>query len=369
MNEKNKSIYEFDPINLLRVYATLLVFLLHASIFSGRYGFAFSKKTFILKTPAWAAVWIFFLLSGYLTGKQFFSGRYKLEKNGILDFYLGRFFKVLLPTYIFVFLCCLVLQPGFVLENPRVLIQFITCTFNNSIGFDAIGPTWYVFTLVWLYIVAPFFIWILKEINRKIKITHVNEILVIAVIVAGFCLRFIGYRYGWNWSEKVYTPFYMNIDIFLCGIIFSYIRCEKLKNKTASLISCIGITFILFIIVIINSYIYNINDYFTYQYIFPSIYILVVGCYLLFWDRYEYKNIKTNKWINKCVNMFSGLSFSFYLLHCLVLQSVSGLIKIQRPILMHIILIIISFVLTVIMAIIYNFVNKGCMQVYKNIKR
>ena len=82
----------FDPINLLRVMATLMVFFLHACLFNGKdfisgqmfFDYPFS---FVFKTPAWAGCWIFFIISGYLAGLGYRNKRYELTVQDSIKYY------------------------------------------------------------------------------------------------------------------------------------------------------------------------------------------------------------------------------------------------------------------------------------------
>ena len=71
-----------DPLNLLRVYATMLVFIAHTNIFSNGLVWL-GKSVFYFNTPAWAAMWVFYTLSGFLAGKSFASKRYTFTPSHI----------------------------------------------------------------------------------------------------------------------------------------------------------------------------------------------------------------------------------------------------------------------------------------------
>ena len=50
----------------------------------------------ILNLPAATCVWIFFIISGYLIGKVFFSGKYKTDNiKDFFNFYLQRCVRIL----------------------------------------------------------------------------------------------------------------------------------------------------------------------------------------------------------------------------------------------------------------------------------
>ena len=98
---------KYDRLNLLRIIAFLIVFLLHAKIFIPVEWFDNVKISWILFTPAWAGVWIFFVLSGYGIGSGFYSGKYQMTKHGILKFYYSRLLKIL-PLY-WTYICLIVI--------------------------------------------------------------------------------------------------------------------------------------------------------------------------------------------------------------------------------------------------------------------
>lgn len=76
--QKNK----FDIFNILRGIAIFCVFCVH---------FMCGSKTIrpdilypgFTSIPAWGAMWIFFMISGYLLGKRFFKEKYTLSFEGI----------------------------------------------------------------------------------------------------------------------------------------------------------------------------------------------------------------------------------------------------------------------------------------------
>lgn len=82
----------FDIIDFLKCVSAFMVFFLHVTIFSGvqfagNQFLQYYPKFFFFYTPAWAGVWIFFLVSGFLAGIGFLNRRYLLEKSSILTYY------------------------------------------------------------------------------------------------------------------------------------------------------------------------------------------------------------------------------------------------------------------------------------------
>ena len=70
-------------INVLKVLATAMVFFCHSWIVcleSFNYQIHGFYRVFI--TPAWAGVWIFLVVGGFLAAHGFYSGKYTLDGGG-----------------------------------------------------------------------------------------------------------------------------------------------------------------------------------------------------------------------------------------------------------------------------------------------
>ena len=200
-----------DPINFLRTLGTLMVFGLHTYVFSSQRGFCYDNRTWFLQTPAWGGVWIFLFISGYLSGKGFYMKKYQMNFKGICSYYWGRFFKVALPTLIYIYMCCVLIQPDFIKNNPIFISKILTLSYDGNPSFDAIGGTWYVSTLMGLYLVAPFLFLCLQFLADKIKEYKYKNLLwiILLIIIAslGLIARLYLLNQGVDWSSRVYVPF------------------------------------------------------------------------------------------------------------------------------------------------------------------
>lgn len=367
MEKKN----QVDPINIYRIIAVVCVFFLHTSIFSGQLGFAYSEENWFLQTPAWAAVWLFYLLSGYLIGKGFISGRYK--ENGqytlksVLNFYINRFLKVGLPTWIFSFLAIILQDPAFGVNNKAVFFKILTFRYYNAPSSTIIGATWYVSTLMWLYLFAPFFAFLIEKVfglltKRKYQNLYVS-MLFFTILLLGLLLRIYCYKRGFDWSSRVYVPFYCNLDIYICGML---INCfSSIKNKkVVNIMSCTAF-FFLVMTVILNSRIYYLGAYDTcymilYQYVFPSVYIMIGAFYLYCFGnnkQYDYEKLSVKMLVRnplRIIDWLSSISFEFYLMHSLVLNCIYLYISAASPLYLHLKLLASAFVVTVILAALFH---------------
>ena len=333
-------------INFVRCLACLMVYILHTSIFTNSRGVPLFTSFYskLLQTPAWGGVWIFFILGGFLAGKSFAEGRYEFDMKSICQYYKKKFVKIIIPTFSFIFLCCVFVYPLFLKNNPVALFRFLTFSYNGSPGVDGIGACWYVFTLVPLYLLTPLFCFIAQKLveNKRFVIC-----ITLIVFLLGFCYRYFARKFGLDWYTIMYTPFYANIDLFFGGILIARLAELELKNKNCSFIKDFSL-FALLAIVLLNTVFYG--DMFFYQVVCPSLYLVILAvCLIAFSDEiwtHTYSNI-----FEKTLAWFSGISFDFYLFHSLVLYTILPAFKDQNVFLLHGKLLVIGFIITTICSI------------------
>ena len=213
-----------DRINLIRCIAVWMVFALHVSLFNGENfysGELFQEypTAFIFKTPAWAGVWVFFIISGYLNSKNFIDLNFSINLHSIYNFYKKRLLKVFIPTAVFIFFCCVFIYPEFILNDKYIIFDFITLTYNGNPGVAGIGATWFVFTIMWLYILTPLLVTFLKYINKSYYL-----LVILTGLGCGLIYRYIAYHNNFDWYNMVYTPFWANIDLYLTGLVIGFYK-------------------------------------------------------------------------------------------------------------------------------------------------
>ena len=183
-------------LNVLRVFATLLVFFCHSYIVGrDEFGFELHGALWLLKSPAWGGVWMFFAMGGFLATYGFDKKNYTIDKEGVLKYYKTRFVKVLLPTWVFISLVYIFSMKESTL-TMRNIIQFLTCTFNGGgvEGFKGVGATWYVFITMWLYLLTPVLYNQLIKFEARHQGTECRSYLKLASIIT--CVS-ISYRGGY----------------------------------------------------------------------------------------------------------------------------------------------------------------------------
>jgi peptidoglycan/LPS O-acetylase OafA/YrhL len=71
-----------DPLLVLRGLACLMVTIIHCNPPRNSILFHGLDLSWLCFSNGLVAVWIFFCLSGYLMGKAFYTGRYRLTRQG-----------------------------------------------------------------------------------------------------------------------------------------------------------------------------------------------------------------------------------------------------------------------------------------------
>ena len=69
-------------LNILRVYATALVFFCHSTIIAKEcFEFKLHGLMRLLNTPAWGGVWMFLAIGGFLAAYGFDQKKYTIDKS------------------------------------------------------------------------------------------------------------------------------------------------------------------------------------------------------------------------------------------------------------------------------------------------
>jgi peptidoglycan/LPS O-acetylase OafA/YrhL len=344
-----------NPINALRALAIICVFLLHVTLFESTELFQNGDWTFIFMTPAWAGVWILFIIAGYLGGKGFADERYKAGAEGGAPYIFRKFRNVWLPTIFFVFLITVLCYPAFFIDN-NIFYQFFILTYNGNPGVDGIGATWFVFTIMWLFILTPFACAILNRIKSK----RILLLVLSGTIIAGLTYRIFSLDAGLDWYSFVYTSPFGNIDLYFSGVLTSYIL-KDVSFKPGNYLKLISI-FTVVVLIVINSWIYYKNQYEIYMYYLPTVYILAILLFLFSFKESKGRKKLTLKMMTKhpfsFIDWFAGISFEFYLFHSIVLYKIAPHLANWSSLTNHFVLVATSFVVSCTLAYAFSRIFK-----------
>lgn len=313
-------------INVLKVFATLLVFFCHSVIVAGEC-FAPHGLIHLFSTPAWGGVWIFLIISGLLSSWGFESGRYQLTKSSIKKYYKGRVTKILLPTWIFLTLVIIFNMRESVLKWD-VILRMLTCTYNGGdAGVQGVGATWYIFVVMWLYFLTPFFILLLNKYEEKNKnglfVAFLR--LMLLVLALGLCYRIGGYYLHLDVYNWLYANVLACLDLFVAGMICAKMIKVFPVEKLRQLINTRGYLLLLFFLmnaVLIARGKFPFLD-FIYRFISPTLYIFFTMALVLFYSVEDKESKLLEGRLSKICNLICPFSFAFYLWHTSLLAAIA----------------------------------------------
>ena len=331
IREKNSP----DALNILRVAATMFVFLLHGRSYVAGIDDGVGIFTMFTNMPAWAGVWILFFLSGYLLQKGFLKNRYpvfeegRLKPKALFAFYLKRFLKIAPAYYIYLLLFVVISGNDYFFSSPEAALKLLTFTFNGNGGISGVGHLWYISVAMWLYVLAPF----LYYITAKIKRTGSLAAAFIITVILGFALRNALWYTDLSWYTYNYTFLPCNIDIFFGGMIACSLtdRIAKKEDLRIKLPLKIISALLFAAVVVINCYVYWKEIYRVYQYILPTAYILS-GSFLLWCfdtdtrrrEKPTWSAIKRNPL--RLIDRFSPITYAFYIFHICAFRYVENVL-------------------------------------------
>lgn len=241
-----------DMLMILRAFACFLVIIQHSFGFLPKEAWTnvlnigHSHLTWLIFSPAWVGVWIFFILSGYLMGKGFYTHRYPASKKGSVNFWINRAIRICPLYYFSIFIVMLFISPELLkIQNISTLFKLLTFTYNGEVPGFANGALWSISTEVQYYLCVPFLFIFLSPLLRSRKIIYSSIFL---IIVTGFISRFLLWKsfyspdinYWAKWAPIIYKPFIINLDFFLTGFLLNALLTIKkakfdLNNKVRAI--------------------------------------------------------------------------------------------------------------------------------------
>lgn len=357
-------LHKFQSTNFiigLRAIAILLVFLIH----SGGGGLKETNDIFSLFVDFGKfGVQIFFVISGFTIFYQFYTSGYSFNK-----FIFNRIARISTPYFPLIILLYLYTNNGgeifnswttkfcndkITLENIFYHITYLA-SFRVDYANSIIGVEWTLHIEVFYYFIIGFLISLnFLKLNLKRLIMTLFIFMVIALVMIvlshlkiydSYFIYWMPFRHGW---------------FFILGGLAYYFRNvvnEYYSIKTKYLLSNIAIvSTIIAIILLLNIKLLNHIGYIN-EVIFAG-----VTFFLIIFVNDKAK--LTKLLINKPMLFLGNISFSFYLLHIIIINTniINNLLEINNQILLF----LINFIVTIIISYLWYKLFED--MVYKRIK-
>ena len=354
---------KLDFLLALRAFACMTVVLTHcfavipSNMQANVLFFGNLNLTWAVRSCAWAGVWVFFCLSGYLMGKAFYSRRYELSDEGVLNFWKNRFLKIW-PVYyfnlliLFAFISPDILRP----INWRYIYASTPFNYDGSALYFPNSALWSVSTEFQFYLIVPFLCVIFYP---RLKTDKQIVISIIVNITFALVLRMVGFF--WQDSKPgvglfintEFKPLYFNLDLFITGFLLNVLVANNkgkigmindIINSNRILINILSIV-IFYVIASFISY----NAFIEADIVFENIFIFVLPPLTAIFSSFfiyinevvvshetqirnkpiSFNAIKGNPW--RILEIYGLLTFGIYVWHGPIIQSTEKLFKADTP--------------------------------------
>ena len=308
------------PLTSFRFFAALAVFLSHLTFLSN-----FNETEWIFEKifyEGYLGVTFFFILSGFILTYNYHEKFDEINKEKIKGFLKARIARIY-PVYLLTFVIAIPLSIGVILKEP--LIYLVVGIINllmlqsfipvPSVYFSFNGPSWSISVEMFFYVLFPFLIYLVMQ---KVKISKKIWLLLFVcfVYICGLILA-----YYMRDSELAHWLFYIlpifRILDFIIGIIISlwFIRVKQKGLIIASVRLMTYMEFTAILLLILVFYFHeNVHQTLRFWGYYQPIMILIIGVFA-FQKGYISKLLSNERLI-----YLGEISFSFYMIHQLVIR-------------------------------------------------
>lgn len=338
-------------IDIIRVLLMIIIFCFHSYIhINCTYGIA---TTFIAKGSLVMST--FFIISGF----ALFYTNYRKDMNSIHEikkFYIKRIIGIY-PAYIFIVIFFFVFDNTISLLNKCMLIpmdiMMLQSTVDGSFSTLHHGGTWFVSCLFMCYLLTPFLVEVLKQLETK-KVLKLGVCIYLICAYIPYIVRVMGYRNVY--SNVIYRSLQFFIGLIIAAI---YIKQNSSEIKRYKKFAYIMLLISIIILLLVQS---NIDNNFQKNEHYSCL-IMLISIALIYISSFA----KGRKhWLQKIVNSklikyANEIAYEFFLSQFFCFQITTKIVM-KFPILnKNIVKILLSFVICSIIAIIlHEVITKGC---------
>jgi peptidoglycan/LPS O-acetylase OafA/YrhL len=226
-----QSTNRLDALLALRGFACLMVIIHHCNPPRNSIIYQNFDWSWLIFSHGWVAVWIFFVLSGYLMGKAFYTERYIADISGVIGFWRNRIFRIIPLYYFAVLILILFVYPNYLkIENWGYILRLLTFTYDFSStsqpGMNFSPVFWSLSTEMQFYIFVPFIFTYLRYHIYQRKQVYFTAFVIAMCMFLMRCLLWVTLKKEMNeqFSYVIkywYTPVFINLDLFLSGFLLN----------------------------------------------------------------------------------------------------------------------------------------------------
>lgn len=307
-----------NALTSFRFVAALMVFLWHIGMLQN-YQLGYTGVSF------------FFVLSGFILTYNYHSKFKYFNKENIKKFYLARIAKIY-PVHFLTFILSIPLAIRIFLNGGESFSNFLLSVFTNvlliqgyfpirEINFAFNGVSWSLSNEVFFYAFFPVLLWIALKITksnakRSLPILICCWFTLILLTFAGSFYREVHIDDWLIYVFPLFRVFDFIVGIML-GIIFINIKDNPKENKKF-LFTLFELSSIC-VLLLALTFSTHISQAFRF-----SVYYLPVWCLLIFTFSFQ-RGYFSSFLSNKMLIHLGEISFSFYMIHQLVIRYMNAL--------------------------------------------
>jgi len=214
-------------LDLLRALAIAWVMLFHSFLVGG-----LGPDFAWLSRYGWMGVDIFFVLSGFLIGRQVLAPLARGEKLDFARFYARRAYRIL-PAFAVVLAIYLLWPAGREAPGLAPWWQFATFALNFTIDYStqqAFSHAWSLCVEEHFYLLFPALAWALARWPSARRVAALVALLAIGGVLlrAAIWWHFAGAGIERNWFvEEIYYPTYARLDGLLAGVVLAIVATYR----------------------------------------------------------------------------------------------------------------------------------------------
>lgn len=312
----------YQSLDTIRVLSGVLVVLSHYS-----YLFEDTDLNWVSQNVAGytghVGVSLFFLISGFLAANS-------LTKDCTSQFYIKKYIRIEVPyltsflVMSFIFILLSVVDSRFFGQTPlsRIIVEngnyldFVPILFAqdgilNSLGISkaflgrwlpSFTGQWFIGTILWIYLLAPFLNLVLKKVNPWI-------VLVLSILVSAITYFLIA-----DCTSRPMWFFLCRVPEFLIGMVIFNMRQVLLTNQR--LYTCICLFIVLSMGAVFISFYGLLPQGNTFFPLTPRLFVITLPLLLLLFYASEYLN---NKFQLIGINAYSKYLYVVMLIHQVIL--------------------------------------------------
>jgi peptidoglycan/LPS O-acetylase OafA/YrhL len=319
-NESIKKEHKLLGLDHLRAFAIVYVFLYHYQFF-GHPDWESKISKF-----GWTGVDLFFVLSGFLISRQFFSAIAKGKIISMRAFFVKRFFRIIPPFMVVIVLYAAI--PG-LREQGQLAPLWEYLTFTLNLSFDL--NKYRTFTHAWslcveeqFYLILPLSFWLFNYLKAGKRSAY----FLLALFIAGIIIRLWGWyhfvqphlssgNYVATWFDHIYFPTYNRLDGLLIGVVIAGLftfhpGIKEWINRRSNILLLVGLLILAAAYFVCTPQVAFSTSIFGFPLVSLGYGVIVAAIICPNCIFYKIKSVITSQ--------LAALSYSIYLIHKMVIH-------------------------------------------------